>query len=114
MPLASGASFTTSVNLGDGEFQRMAIVFPETNPLAAAADITAQATYDGGTTWKTICYSNNPATATSALTPWGASRSSWSNIVECEAALFAKDFRLKFASAATIATDFLVILGKED
>lgn len=114
MVLSSGQSSTASVDLGSGEFQRMAIAFPTTNPLAAAADITAQASYDSGTTWKDICYSNSPNTATSSLLPWGASRSSFGNVVMCEAALFAKNnFRLKFGSAATTSADFLVILGKD-
>lgn len=112
--VAIGASHTTGVNLGDGGYQRFAIAFPTTNFLTAAADITAQASYDSGTTWKTISYSNSPATATSTLVPWGASRTSWGNTVICEAALFATDFRVKFGTAATSAGEVLVILGKED
>lgn len=112
--IAIGASHTASVNLGDGEFQRFAIAFPSTNPLTAAGDITAQASYNSGTTWRTICYSNNPATATSTLIPWGASQTSWGSVVECEAALFATDFRVKFATAATAAGECVIILGKED
>lgn len=112
--LAIGASNTTGVNLGDGEFNRFSIVFPTTNPLTAAADITAQSAQNlAPTTWYQVSYSNNPSTATSALTPWGASRSSFANNVMCEAALFAQNFRLKFGTAATAAGTFYYICGKD-
>lgn len=109
----SGASHTAGVNLGDGEFTRFAIEFPTTNPLTAAADITAQGSTDDGTSWSTIGYSNNPATATSGFEQWDTGQDSWGNTVICEAALFAKDFRVKFATAATTASEVYILLGKD-
>ena len=109
----SGASHTTSINLGQGEFNRFAVEFPSTNPLTAAQDITAQQSTDGGTTWSTIGFANDPSTATSGFTEWGAGRDSWGNTVECRAALYATDFRLKFNTAATTASEVYVILGKD-
>lgn len=111
--IGSGASHTASVNLGEGEFNRFAIAFPSTNPLTAAGDITAQNSVDGGTTWSTISYSNSPATATSTQINWSAPQDSWGNTIMCEAALFATDFRIKFGTAATTASEVYVILGKD-
>lgn len=112
-PIAAGASHTTGVDLGRGEFNRFSIVFPSTNPLTAAADITAQSSFDGST-YYTIAYSNNPSTATSTLVPWGASRTAWGNNVMCEAALFTRNyFRVKFATAATIASEVYIYAGKD-
>lgn len=111
--IESGASHTAGVNLGDGEFNRFAIEFPSTNPLTASADITAQQSTDGGTTWSTIGYSNNPSTATSGFEQWDTGADSWGTTVICEAALFAKDFRLKFATAATSASEVKILLGKD-
>lgn len=114
----SGASHTAGVNLGQGEFTRFAVQFPDTSPLTSAdAEINAQNSLDGGTSWSTIGYSNNPATSTSgvtAVTKWAAPRESWGNTILCEAALFATDFRLKFNTAATTASEVYVIMGKGD
>lgn len=110
--ISSGASHTAAVNLGQGEFQRFAIQFPSTNPLAAA-DITAQQSTNSGTAWSTIGYSNSPATATSGFEQWDCGQDSWGNTVICEAALFATDFRLKFGSAATTTSEVYILLGKD-
>lgn len=109
----SGASHTAGISLGKGEFNRFAIQFPSTNPLTAADDITAQQSTDGGTTWSTIGYSNSPATATSGFNQWDCGQDSWGKTVICEAALFATDFRIKFATAATTASEVYIILGKD-
>lgn len=109
----SGASHTAAVNLGQGEFNRFAIQFPSTNPLTASGDITSQQSTDDGTTWSTIGYSNNPATATSGFEQWDCGADSWGNTVMCEAALFATDFRVKFATAATTASEVYILLGKD-
>lgn len=113
LSMATGASYTSHVNLGEGEFNRFALIFPSTNPLAAAADINAQLSDDGGTTWYTIGYSNNPSTATSGFKAWDCGQASWGKAVMCEAAIFARDFRLTFGSAATTAATIKVILGKD-
>lgn len=111
--IATGASNSTHVNLGEGEFQRFAVVFPSTNPLNAESDITAQMSIDDGTTWNTITYSNSPATATSAKIDWSCPASSWGNTVICEAGLFATDFRIKFACAATAGSEIYILAGKD-
>jgi hypothetical protein len=112
-PVAIGASFTSSVNM-KGEFNHFSVIFPSTNPLTAAADITAQTSIDGGTTWSTVAYSNSPSTATSTLVNWSASRTSWGANVMCEAALFAPSlFRIKFGTAATAAGTLYVVAGKD-
>lgn len=111
--IATDASNSTHVNLGEGEFQRFAIAFPSTNPLNAACDITTQMSVDGGTNWNTISYSNSPATATSDQVNWSAPQDAWGNTIICESALFATDFRVKFACAATQAGEVYVIAGKD-
>lgn len=111
--IASGASHTAGIDLGGGEFTRFAIQFPTTNPLAAAADISAQGAVTVDGTYATIGYSNSPATATSGFKAWGAGRDSWGSMVICEAALFTRYFRLKFGSAATTASEVYIHLGKD-
>ena len=114
VPIAAGASHTTGFNIGDGEYTRFGIGFPSTNPLTASADITAQQRFADTSTWFTVGYSNNPATATSGFKAWSAGRDSWGNVVYCEAGELANDLRIKFGTAATSASEVYVILGKED
>lgn len=112
--ITTDASHTGSVDLGSGEFNRFAIQFPSTNPLTASADITCQQSTDGGTTWSTIGYSNNPATATSGFEQWDCGADSWGNTVICEAGLFAAgSFRVKFATAATTSSEVYILVGKD-
>ena len=115
--LATGASATTAVNLGEGEFNRFAVYLPSgpTDTFTTEAiDITFQGSVDGGTTWHTIGYSNNPATATSGFRAVEAGRDSFGSAVICEAALFATDFRVKFSSAATAGTDAIYVVAAKD
>jgi hypothetical protein len=111
--IAVGASATTGIDLGGGEFTRFAIQFPTTNPLTGAADISAQGSYALAGTYATIGYSNSPATATSTFVPWGAPQTSWGSMVICEAALFTRFFKLKFSTAATAAGEVYIHLGKD-
>lgn len=108
-----GASFTSAVDLGGGDFTRFAIQFPATNMLAAAADIKAKGAVSMTGTYAQIGYSNSPSTATSDFIPWSASRTSWGKMVICEAALFTRYFRLEFGSAATAAGEFYIHIGKD-
>lgn len=116
-PIAAAGSHTTSVNLGEGEFNRFAVYFPQTGVTniftTEAIDVTFQGSVDGGTNWNTIGYSNNPSTATSGFRAVEAPRDSWGSAVICEAALFATDFRIKFSSATTQTAEFYIIAGKD-
>lgn len=111
--IAAGASATTGVDLGGGEFTRFAIQFPSTNPLTALADITAQGAVSQNGTYAPIGYSNSPATATSTLVMWGAPQGSWGDIILCEAAMFVRYFKVKFGTAATSASEVYIHLGKD-
>lgn len=116
-PIATGASHTNSVNLGQGEFNRFCVYLPSGPTdtfITEAVDINFQGSVDGGTTWHTIGYSNNPATATSGFRAVEAGRNSFGSAVICEAALFATDFRVKFSTACTVGTDaYYVVAGKD-
>ena len=114
--VAIGASATSSVNRGEGEFNRFAVYFSSgltACMITETVDITFQGSIDGGTTWHTIGYSNNPSTATSGFKAVGAPRDCWGSAVICEAGLFATDFRVKFSSAATAATTHYLVAGKD-
>jgi hypothetical protein len=113
MSIATDASFCSAVDLGGGEFSTFMIQFPTTNPLTAAGDIYAAASPTMTGTYGKVAYSNSPSTATSTLVPWTASRTSWGYSVLCEAALFARYFRLEFGTAATTASEFYIHLGKD-
>jgi len=122
LTLALGASHTVAAesnqkNLGDGEFSRFAVYFPTSGLtdcfITETVDITFQGSMDGGTTWHTIGYSNNPSTATSGFKAADVGQDSWGSAVICEAALFTKDFRIKFSSATTQATELVLVAGKE-
>ena len=114
--VATGASYTSSVNLGEGEFNRFCVYFSSgltSVMITETVDITFQGSVDGGTTWHTIGYSNNPSTATSGFRAVEAPQDCWGSAVICEAALFATDFRVKFSSAATAGTTHYLVAGKD-
>jgi hypothetical protein len=110
-----GASASAEVDLGDGEFNRFAVALPQVTSVftTEVVDTTMQGTPDDGTTYFTIGYSNNPATATSGFRAWEAGQDAFGSMVICEAALFSPKVRLKFSSAATAAGDCYIFAGKE-
>lgn len=112
MSAATGDTETDSVNLGEGEFTRFCVYFPD-SPLNAAADVYFQGSLDSGTTWHTIGYSKNPATITSGFVPVDPSRDCWGSAVICEAAAFATDFRVKWATVTTNAATIKMVAGKD-
>lgn len=114
--IATGASYTDGVDLGNGEFNRFAIAFPQVTSVftTEAVDTTCQGTPDNGTTYYTVGYSNNPATATSGFKAWGAGQDCWGSMVICEAALFTPKVRIKFSSAATASGACYIFAGKDD
>ena len=112
MGLTTGASYTSGINLGDGEFNRFSIIFPTTNPLTAASDIFGATSFDG-ITYSRVAYSVSPATATSTLAQWSCSQTSWGKNTIAEAPLFGRYFRLEFATAATQNATFYMNMGKD-
>lgn len=113
--IESGASATTKVDFGEGEFNRYAVALPQVTSVftTEAVDITFQGTPDSGESYYTVGYSNNPGTSTSGFKAWGAGQDAWGSMVICEAALFTPQGRLKFSSAATTAGEVYIFAGKD-
>jgi hypothetical protein len=117
LPIASGGSHTAGVDLGNGEYNRFAVVFPASTQAKFTAALTyvkPQMSLDEGTTWVDIGYSNNPSTATTsfALADFPVSSVVGGSVI-CEAALFATYFRVAFSTATTAAGDIYVMAGKD-
>lgn len=110
--VAVGASHSAGINLGNGEFQRFVIYFGSTFQskfTSAAFDIKPQGSYDGGTTYVDIGYSNSPASATTGYVLADIPRScTTGGAVICEAYAFADYARLKMSVAATQVATFYV------
>jgi len=109
------ASHSSEVNLAGGEFNRFMVALPAGSSYFATEVVNCrmQGSPDNGTTWHTIGYSNNPATATTAFTPWEAPQDAWGSACICEAALFAPYVRLTFTATATAAATCYIYAGKD-
>lgn len=114
--ISSGtASHSAEVDLGHGEFNRFAVALPAGSSFFSTEVVNCriQGSPDEGTTWYTIGYSNNPATASTGFTPWEAAQDAWGSMVICEGALFAPYVRLDFTATATAAADCYIFAGKD-
>jgi hypothetical protein len=116
MSIATGASVSEGLNIGNGEFTRFALALPQVTSVFAteAVNTRMQGSPNLGTSWFTIGYSNNPATATSGFKPWEAAVNAWGSMVICEAALFSPYVRLSFTGGVTTqATNAFLFAGKD-
>ena len=113
--IATGASYTADIAIGEGEFNRFALGLPQVTSVftTEVVDTTMQGSPDSGTTYFTVGYSNNPGTATTGFTAWGSPQDAWGSMVICEAALFAPMVRVKFSVAATASASVYLFAGKD-
>ena len=110
-----GASVSVGVNLGNGEFNRFAVALPQVTSVftTEAVNCRLHGSPDQGTTYFTVGYSNNPATATSGFRAWEAAVLAWGSMVICEAGLFTPYARLSFTATATAAGEAYIFAGKD-
>ena len=114
MTITTGNSITSSLDLGQGEWTRIAIAYPQFTSVFSTEAVNGRimGAATAGGTFYTIGYSNNPATSTSGFQAWEAAKTSGGSMVICEAAPFSPVIKLSFTATATVAAECYVFAGK--